>query len=351
MMYYKNAVCPVCKELLTEQDDVVVCPECGAPYHRVCYKEAGRCLYEDKHGEGFSYLPEPEPAVQEETEAQVLCPRCHKSNPAGAHACGNCGTPLSSEEASAQPLDSTPAYRRNRTDVHPDTEKFRPLGNGYIHFGFSTEDENEEFDPDDTLRAQLDAANISSDETLDGFTLKEWLSYLGPSAPIYLFQFKQMDRSRFGRSFSLSAALFAPVYFLYRKMWGWGVLSLLGKLLCALPSLLVLLEAYQLIPTLPFTDAQLQQYSLYFTYLDLALSMFWGMAAYTLYRRRCIRNIGQIKAAFATQQVSAPSADEPADNLYIRLARAGGVSLVGITVLAALGVLLYLPMLFSLWLQ
>ena len=29
MTYYKNAVCPVCKELLTEQDDVVVCPECG----------------------------------------------------------------------------------------------------------------------------------------------------------------------------------------------------------------------------------------------------------------------------------------------------------------------------------
>ena len=158
-----------------------------------------------------------------------------------------------------------------------------------------------------------------------------------------------MDRSRHGRAFSLSAALFAPVYFLYRKMWGWGVISLLCKVLCMLPSLLILLEVYQLLPTLPFTDAQLQQYSLYLTYLDLALSLFWGMAAYTLYRRRCVRGIGQIKAAFAAQAEN-PDSAENTDNLYMRLAKAGGVSLVGVTVLGALGMLLYLPSLFMLWL-
>ena len=347
MSYFKNAVCPVCRELLNEQDDVVVCPECGAPYHRACYKEAGRCLYEDKHGTGFSYLPDPEPEQKEETPRQVLCPRCHKSNPADAHACGNCGTPLAPSES--EPFDPTPAYRRSRTDVHPDTEKFRPIGGGYIHFGFSTDDAQDELEPDDALRAQLEAANIDSNETIDGFTLKEWLSYLGPSAPIYLFQFKQMDRSRHGRAFSLSAALFAPVYFLYRKMWGWGVISLLCKILCMLPSLLILLEVYQLLPTLPFTDAQLQQYSLYLTYLDLALSLFWGMAAYTLYRRRCVRSIGQIKAAFAAQADN-PDSAENTDSLYMRLAKAGGVSLVGVTVLGALGMLLYLPSLFMLWL-
>ena len=71
MSYFKNAVCPVCRELLNEQDDVVVCPECGAPYHRACYKEAGRCLYEDKHGTGFSYLPDPEPEQKEEPIIQT----------------------------------------------------------------------------------------------------------------------------------------------------------------------------------------------------------------------------------------------------------------------------------------
>ena len=340
MIYHKNAVCPVCKELLTEQDDVVVCPECGAPYHRACYKEAGRCLYEELHGTGFAYLPDPAP--EEEEAPQVLCPRCHKSNPADAHACGNCGTPLTPAE-NARPFDPTPAYRRSRADVNPDTEKFRPLDSGRVRFGFDADED--EFDPDAALRAQLDAADIRDDETIDGFTLKEWLSYIGPSAPLYLFRFKQMDRSRHGRAFSLAAALFAPVYFLYRKMWGWGVLALLGKLLCLLPSLLVMLELYGLTPALPFTDAQLQQYSLYLTYLDFALSFFWGMAAFTLYRRRCVRDIGQIKAAFAAQ---APAGDE-GDSLYMRLARAGGVSLVGVTVLGALGLLLYLPSMFMLW--
>jgi hypothetical protein len=37
------------------------------------------------------------------------------------------------------------------------------------------------------------------------------------------------------------------------------------------------------------------------------------------------------------------------DSLYMRLAQAGGVSLVGVTVLGALGLLLYLPSFFMLW--
>ena len=34
MADYKNKKCVVCKELFSDYDDIVVCPECGAPYHR-----------------------------------------------------------------------------------------------------------------------------------------------------------------------------------------------------------------------------------------------------------------------------------------------------------------------------
>ena len=36
MSNYTGCKCPVCQQPFTETDDIVVCPECGAPYHRAC---------------------------------------------------------------------------------------------------------------------------------------------------------------------------------------------------------------------------------------------------------------------------------------------------------------------------
>ncbi len=42
--------CPVCNNNFIENDDVVVCPECGTPHHRECYKNLGKCFNENLHG-------------------------------------------------------------------------------------------------------------------------------------------------------------------------------------------------------------------------------------------------------------------------------------------------------------
>ena len=49
-MKYSNYKCPVCNNQFNEEDDVVVCPECGTPHHRECYIENGKCVNADKHG-------------------------------------------------------------------------------------------------------------------------------------------------------------------------------------------------------------------------------------------------------------------------------------------------------------
>lgn len=49
-MKYINYKCPVCNNQFTEDDDVVVCPECGTPHHRECYIHNGSCANADKHG-------------------------------------------------------------------------------------------------------------------------------------------------------------------------------------------------------------------------------------------------------------------------------------------------------------
>ena len=48
---YIDEKCPVCSSPFKEGDDIVVCPDCAAPYHRSCYKEQGKCVFLDRHGE------------------------------------------------------------------------------------------------------------------------------------------------------------------------------------------------------------------------------------------------------------------------------------------------------------
>ncbi len=50
-MDYKKYICPVCKENFKDDDDVVVCPDCGAPHHRKCWFENGKCFNDSLHGQ------------------------------------------------------------------------------------------------------------------------------------------------------------------------------------------------------------------------------------------------------------------------------------------------------------
>lgn len=49
-MDFKKYFCPVCNNQFNDEDDVVVCPECGTPHHRECYKNNGGCFNVKLHG-------------------------------------------------------------------------------------------------------------------------------------------------------------------------------------------------------------------------------------------------------------------------------------------------------------
>ena len=50
MFFYEGYTCPVCGEKFKESDDIVACPECGAPHHRDCWKKEGHCHFVADHG-------------------------------------------------------------------------------------------------------------------------------------------------------------------------------------------------------------------------------------------------------------------------------------------------------------
>lgn len=70
-MNYKNQICPVCKKLFCDDDDVVVCPVCGTPHHRDCYREYGKCMNSELHSTGFIYKTVNEEADTEKSKEKA----------------------------------------------------------------------------------------------------------------------------------------------------------------------------------------------------------------------------------------------------------------------------------------
>ena len=82
MSNYTGYHCPVCGKAFVQGDDVVVCPDCGAPHHRECYRRLGHCALEDKHASGAQWQPqedrrEPDPVCWgRATEERILAGIC-----------------------------------------------------------------------------------------------------------------------------------------------------------------------------------------------------------------------------------------------------------------------------------
>lgn len=104
----KGQTCPICKAYLFEEEDIAVCPTCGAPHHRECFVNAGKCGMEQFHGTDKQYDKLKAVAVQnQESEKQdkaqdntnelgtVECRSCHNSYPAENSFCPHCGAPNS----------------------------------------------------------------------------------------------------------------------------------------------------------------------------------------------------------------------------------------------------------------
>ncbi len=265
MIDYQGCKCPVCQKPLTQEDDIVVCPECGAPYHRACWQQHGGCVFADRHGPGFEYRrpedgPQPldPPADQPPkngASGELPCPVCGAQNPAGNIFCESCGAPLhgmSGNTPGAQPYD----YSRPMQD---------PLA----------------------------MAGLTPDQEIDGIKVSDWMKYLGNSAPYYLAVFHRMDQT--GHKFfpSFSALFFGPLFLLYRKVWNWGVLSAVLSLVCSIPLFLLLILASNQPSAQP--AALLLTAEKISTVLSLVLQLALMLFSFLLVRRESAKKIRKLQ--------------------------------------------------------
>lgn len=99
--------CVRCKAYLFGEDDVVYCPECGAPHHRECFNSLGHCALEELHGTEMQYSrervleafeKEQEKKEKYESKAEykkehIICSKCGESYDGEFSRCPRCSFP------------------------------------------------------------------------------------------------------------------------------------------------------------------------------------------------------------------------------------------------------------------
>ena len=200
-MNYIDEKCVLCGELFTANDDVVVCPECGAPHHRECYKKNGSCAAADLHAEGQKWqrtaIPFPTAAAGE----LVICPVCRTANRLGNQKCIKCGERLEA----------------------PKPETAEPA------------EPNEEFSP---FTQTAEFLGFDPEEDMGGATIRELSQFVDSNTIYYIPLFKRFKELGTKLSLNLLCFIFPPVYFANRRMWGWAFISSVIMGLLAIPAFL-----------------------------------------------------------------------------------------------------------------
>lgn len=197
-MNYKDEKCVLCNEVFTEEDDIVVCPECGAPHHRECYKKNGSCALAEKHAEGYKWQRTASPFPMPASGELIVCPVCRTANRKGNLRCIKCGERLEEN-------------RSEYSEVTGVDEEFSPFTQTAEFLGFDPE------------------------EDMGGATMRELSQFVDSNTIYYIPLFKRFKELGTKLSLNLLCFIFPPVYFANRRMWGWAVAASVIMVLLAIP--------------------------------------------------------------------------------------------------------------------
>ena len=129
MVNFEDYRCPVCQKAFVQDDDIVVCPECGAPCHRDWFHQLGHCAFEGAgHGSCSwkSSLRLPQKSVRAENHSSTENP----ASPFSADSTYPSRAPYRQENISGIPpgenIRSVPAGDLAR-DVGPQASYYIPV--------------------------------------------------------------------------------------------------------------------------------------------------------------------------------------------------------------------------------
>ena len=225
-MNYKGQQCAVCKKVFEEDDDIVVCPECGSPHHRQCYKELGHCANESFHAEKIEWKPSLS-LIKGVEAPHKLCQNCGHKNLPLRTVCEICGHEL-------------PEETEKNTNFSESAESF---GNPEIRQNIT--DTNEV----GTFSMPASYLGFNPDEDMGGVTLNEVSQFVGTNTLYYIPIFKKMKDVGNKISFNMSCFIFPTFYFANRRMWAWTIITTLCTILFNVPTVIAEMAQKQMFAT------------------------------------------------------------------------------------------------------
>ena len=295
MPKYYGCPCEGCGRPLALTDDIVVCPDCGAPYHRECYEKLGRCIHTPAHGAGYEWT------FPYKDDALRTCPSCGERTLRTEERCRCCGAVLPPESQCPEPpTQSQPGTGADGRFDYNDL---------YRQYQQTVEE---------PTRRNVQAA-FGKEELIDGIPYSDWNDYIGKAAPVYLNDYSRMQLQHTKISMCFSALVFGPFYFFYRKAWKPAFGFLAAELVVALPTLLSMMQATGSPLSAGISSTAIVVLSRIMTVFSFALVMLRTLYAKWLYRKSAAERIRRIRAEFpdAAQRRAVLSAQ-------------GGVSIAGV---------------------
>ncbi len=306
MANFTGAECLICKEKFTGNDDIVVCPECGTPYHRECYAKEGRCINDELHEAKISWSEKKE---QDEKGKPIVCEKCGAENKSHAFLCQQCGASLVGDINFENTSDNNNGRQGQNKGV----------------FTFNINDKYCGMNPEEEI-----AENVKTSEAAD---------FIGTNVPYYLMLFKRMKDT--GKKISICAIslLFPQFYFANRKMWKEAVLTTFIETLLSIPYAIYSLisagiyleengagnELSSKLAAISINEVWLNIAVTATNYISMIIPILAFLFANWLYYRHMQKKINKIKSRYSSQE-----------EISVRIATAGGTSILGIFLMLAL---------------
>lgn len=185
--YYEGLSCPVCAKPFTQDEDIVVCPQCGLPHHRACWKSVGQCYAHDKHGTAQQWDRNSSPVYSATTTDANVCPKCATENSKYAEFCSRCGNPLTAVD-----------WHSNPVQYQPPVPEYAPS------------------------RVPAPAETFSSTENIGGVAADELAAVVSRNANYYVPRFRRLANGESG-GWNWAAFLLTPFWLFYRKQYLLGI--------------------------------------------------------------------------------------------------------------------------------
>ena len=223
MNKYSGKICPYCKTPFTNLDEIVVCSVCDMPHHKDCWVDNQGCTTFGCNGTITSPSQEPVGTVAEQidltglfatndtpnynTSRPIFCPRCGAENLSSSIYCCRCGAAISSQGNKSFVENTYGSWQSNN-----------PYS--YVQQGYYPRTNDHVF----SISAQTSVFNNNDWE--------ENMSILvGKNTEFYLPAFRKIKQQNKKTGWNWCAFLFSPCWFMYRKMYGYGIATLGAALL------------------------------------------------------------------------------------------------------------------------